>query len=187
MLARSSQQAIATPSPGHNCAQAEPACTPAPGQALTRACQPSLLLAEPSPGHTSFLQQHHFQGNIQQSPPCLQTMVIPTFHQPLCCYTCLHHTLFEHRSVLLRTLEELFASQLNLGILGKFHKLQSSNSPCIPTIYLRQSYKFPNLITVVSNCLHEVLYNCPQRRGSGSLSDQVAVSYEAYEEVCESA
>jgi hypothetical protein len=60
MLARSSQQAIATPSPGHNCAQAEP-----PGQALTRARQPSLLLAEPSPGHTSFLQQHDFQDNIQ--------------------------------------------------------------------------------------------------------------------------
>jgi hypothetical protein len=28
--------------------------------------QPSLLLAEPSLGHNSFLQQHHFQGNIQQ-------------------------------------------------------------------------------------------------------------------------
>jgi hypothetical protein len=25
----------------------------------------SLLLVEPSPGHTSFVQQHHFQGNIQ--------------------------------------------------------------------------------------------------------------------------
>ncbi|KAK2385235.1 hypothetical protein QL285_072496 [Trifolium repens] len=37
----------------------------APG-ALTRTHQPSLLLAEPSPRHTSFLQQHHFQGNIQQ-------------------------------------------------------------------------------------------------------------------------
>jgi hypothetical protein len=29
--------------------------------------QPSLLLAEPSPEHTSFLQQYHFQGNIQQN------------------------------------------------------------------------------------------------------------------------
>jgi hypothetical protein len=33
---------------------------------LMRARQPSLLLAEPSLGHNSFLQQHHFQGNIQQ-------------------------------------------------------------------------------------------------------------------------
>ncbi|KAK2382272.1 hypothetical protein QL285_069820 [Trifolium repens] len=48
------------------------ACRHAPGasrwppKALMRARQSSLLLAEPSPGHTSFLQQHHFQGNIQQ-------------------------------------------------------------------------------------------------------------------------
>jgi hypothetical protein len=27
-----------------------------------------LLIAEPSPEHTSFLQQHHFQDNIQQMP-----------------------------------------------------------------------------------------------------------------------
>jgi hypothetical protein len=26
-----------------------------------------LLLVEPSSGHTSFLQQHHFQGNIQHN------------------------------------------------------------------------------------------------------------------------
>jgi hypothetical protein len=48
-------------------ATAPGASKPAPG-ALTRAHQPSLLPAEPSPGHTSFLQQQHFQGNIQQNP-----------------------------------------------------------------------------------------------------------------------
>ncbi|KAK2364852.1 hypothetical protein QL285_089677 [Trifolium repens] len=39
-----------------------------PHEGLPACC---LLPVEPSPGHTSFLQQHHFQGNIQQSPPCL--------------------------------------------------------------------------------------------------------------------
>ncbi|WJX68927.1 hypothetical protein P8452_53249 [Trifolium repens] len=55
------QQTVATPSPGLNCAQAQP--LPAPRRSLPAACflQPS----EPSPGLTSFLQQHHFQGNIQ--------------------------------------------------------------------------------------------------------------------------
>ncbi|KAK2412706.1 hypothetical protein QL285_047872 [Trifolium repens] len=36
----------------------------------------------------------------------------------------LHHTLFRPRIVHVRPPEELLVSQLNLGILAKFHKLQ---------------------------------------------------------------
>ncbi|KAK2401691.1 hypothetical protein QL285_051266 [Trifolium repens] len=44
---------------------------PAPWRPYEGSPARCLLPVEPSPGHTSFLQQYHFQGNIQQSPPCL--------------------------------------------------------------------------------------------------------------------
>jgi hypothetical protein len=40
---------------------------------------PVCLRLAPSPGHTSFLQQHHFQGNIQQ--------LIRVIWFPFFCYT----------------------------------------------------------------------------------------------------
>ncbi|KAK2448486.1 hypothetical protein QL285_007745 [Trifolium repens] len=111
------QQTVATPSPGLNCAQAQPTCfLLSPHQGSPASCNNIILNAISNNLHLAF-----------------KMMVMPTSHQPPCCYTFCHHTLFEPRSVPLRTLEELLASQLNLGILGKFHKLQSSNSPCFPT------------------------------------------------------
>ncbi|KAK2449259.1 hypothetical protein QL285_008468 [Trifolium repens] len=69
----------------------------------------------------------------------------------------LHLTLFSPRIVHVRFPEGFLASQLNLGILGKFHKLQ--HQTLLVSNYLQQSHKYPNLITVAFNCLPEDLSN----------------------------